>query len=582
MVHPDSVRFRSWWCLLRLRKQAGRLLCGHTHVPACLVLAVFLVVVIATELWRRGSLGNVAAVQCPDLYSIDSDDGTRHLIPTLTRLFVDHQEGITSPHPLLYSQRVAARAELGPIYWARLHERGEPACVLVVGDAALASQLFEHDGVALGRQYVVSKEDEDRYPGAFSGLKFAVGSRWRRQRDLITNKVLTAHAKYERGVAAAPSATACFSEALGAAAAGGSSSSRDMAHGHRLRDVHKLAQRCMAEFMISAVFGEKPFEARAGLVTRLVECETQECSPVEAERGPGSFACMHEVVRRETETRLALMGDGSLEERRARDRNHASLLSRLLLLTDNGALSTEEATSNAISFTAAGWETSTLTLLNTLWPLVAWTSFPRQSERFQRALAAAETTKTQPDGGGGGEGQLAAQLLAETLRWRPPVPWHAGNALQPIQAVSAGTNKNYYEIPAGTRLVVDVLSVNALPEDGFLVHWDPTGQLAGDEAGVGADGRTRRHHPSPPYQATEFAGGVGSRHCPGGKMARHGMERILEAVFADWEIRLPPQEEEARRLEAWVQAYNGNMMTDLCGVLGTELEVLVRRRGGSD
>eukprot|EP00747_Dinoflagellata_sp_TGD_P152224 gnl/TRDRNA2_/TRDRNA2_177281_c0_seq10.p1 gnl/TRDRNA2_/TRDRNA2_177281_c0~~gnl/TRDRNA2_/TRDRNA2_177281_c0_seq10.p1 ORF type:complete len:579 (+),score=71.72 gnl/TRDRNA2_/TRDRNA2_177281_c0_seq10:53-1789(+) len=515
--------------------------------------------------------------QCPALYAVDSNHSTqRYIVPTLQHRAVS------------LTERLAAKQELGPIFWAHNGDR----CELVLGDDKLASQLFEQDGIALHRKLKNrDKEILREWPGVQSGMKWKDGANWKRQREAIMAKVLTSDAKYARGEAAAPSAIECFSERLrGAAAAaavagqhcqGSSSGNSSASRWHRVREINKLAQKCMAEFIVSAVFGEHPFKARKTLAKDLAHCGAQECIGESGIVG-GIFGCMHDVVWRETETRLQrlktvkravdLSSSSTSDEKSSKvreDPNHASLLSRLLdLHTNDGVLSKKEVVGNALSFVAAGWQTSTETLINTLWPLVAWRSFPWQSpEGLQRRLAAASEK-----GGSEPVTPLAAQLLAETLRWRPPVSYHAGRSIQPIRA-EYGDRK--YDIPTGTRLTVDLQLLNAPPAEGFLARWDPTGQLAG--VGTSTSYRKWQHPRRTNYEATEFAGGVGARHCPGGKMARIGMARILEALFRDWEIQLScSPEEEAERFGAWLK------MSGRCDVRGTELEVIVRRRRRDD
>ena len=61
------------------------------------------------------------------------------------------------------------------------------------------------------------------------------------------------------------------------------------------------------------------------------------------------------------------------------DPNFNSLLSTMLRLTlspdRESGLTIDEVVSNAISFVGAGWETATLTLTNSLWPLLAVNNF---------------------------------------------------------------------------------------------------------------------------------------------------------------------------------------------------------------
>ena len=41
----------------------------------------------------------------------------------------------------MYAERAEARQELWPVFWAKLLERREPHCALVIGDATLGEWL---------------------------------------------------------------------------------------------------------------------------------------------------------------------------------------------------------------------------------------------------------------------------------------------------------------------------------------------------------------------------------------------------------------------------------------------------------
>jgi len=218
--------------------------------------ALLAVTLVSLLLWALEALelsGRRAAARgpCPELHAVGSD-GRRHRVPELLRLFPDHRRG-EPPHPALYAERAVARQELGPLFWAKLLERGEPPCALVVGDAALGERLFHNDGIALSRAAPLPYSME-RLKGAFDGMKFSVGEDWLRQRTALTTHVLDGHAKHARAVAAAPNASACLAARLrehqqqpqqqGVAAAP--------------VELSALLRQCMAEFMCSAVFGEAP------------------------------------------------------------------------------------------------------------------------------------------------------------------------------------------------------------------------------------------------------------------------------------------------------------------------------------
>ena len=97
----------------------------------------------------------------------------------------------------------------------------------------------------------------------------------------------------------------------------------------------------------------------------------------------------------------------------AADPDADSLLGRMLQrVGSSGGLLREEVVTNAISFLSAGWETSTLTMANTLWLLL--------QKEYHHAVHS--------------DSQLAARALDETLRWRPPIPWHGGTTVKPLVA----------------------------------------------------------------------------------------------------------------------------------------------------
>jgi hypothetical protein len=382
---------------------------GRAAAAAMLLgLGVLLYGLWALLLHRRG---------CPVLRGIDEQGRAAHTVPTLEQLFPDHRRGET-PHPALYAEREAARQQLGPMYWAVLREPGEPACALVVADATLGAQLFASDGVALGRQFLVSPLQQ--LTGAFDGLKFAVGESWVRQRGVITQTVLSSDAKLSRARAASPHASACLDRGLRRAKAGVGRG----AGGRARVQLVPIVRECLAEFMVTAVLGSSPWPGRAGLRAQLLQCEGSQCGGVGS--GGSTFTCLQAPVRREVQRRLqqhyASGGGAGAEE----DPDADSLVSAMLRQTRaaNGslpsaaALTVAEVSSNTISFLSAGWETSSLTLLNALWPLAAWGRLPR-AERWQARLAreaveAEAVTAPRP---------LAAHMLAETLHWRPPVPW---------------------------------------------------------------------------------------------------------------------------------------------------------------
>ena len=289
----------------------------------------------------------------------------------------------------------------------------------------------------------------------------------------------------------------------------------------------------------------------------LLACERSDCES----RHGGAFSCLHKPVLREVERRLA----SHYRDADTPDPNRRSLLSSMLRRTKEAvhnrdvvgvgkgeALRVAEVASNAISFVAAGWETSTLTMINTLWPLTAWEVFPG-SEEHQARVAAESAAARDGDSG------LAAKLLAETLRWRPPVPWHGGNAVEDLQVEAHGLS---YTVPKGSRLIVDIIAVNSLPSTGLVEGWDP--EATSDAASE---------------RVEEHAGGLGSRHCPGGKVARHGMVTILSALLREWTLTLSSSRssfnEEAgstaarqsSSFDGWLQAYSGAFKSDLCGVL---------------
>merc|ERR1719471_467070 len=104
---------------------------------------------------------------------------------------------------------------------------------------------------------------------------------------------------------------------------------------------------------------------------------------------------------------------------------------------------------NSISFLSAGWETSTLTLANAMWFLTSWSLFPK-SERLQHRLRQ-EAAEGRPE--------LFRGVVRETLRWRPPVPWHGGVV---ADGLDVSVNGSEYRIPKGTQVIVDILGANSI------------------------------------------------------------------------------------------------------------------------
>ena len=93
------------------------------------------------------------------------------------------------------------------------------------------------------------------------------------------------------------------------------------------------------------------------------------------------------------------------------------------------------------------------------------------------------------------------------------MPWHGGNVRTTLQGTAA--NGWTYTIPAGTRVIVDILSTHNASADGMLSNW--MGDLRDNNA----------NHP-------EHAAGLGARHCPGGKLARHGIALILSELLREY------------------------------------------------
>ena len=95
--------------------------------------------------------------------------------------------------------------------------------------------------------------------------------------------------------------------------------------------------------------------------------------------------------------------------------------------------------------------------------------------------------------------------LAETIRWRPPVPWHGGNTLRTLDPVQvAGLTVT---VPMGTRLIMDLISANNLPQEGLLAHWDPESLMAaggpGHEYGSGVGARAQARGRWLPWQVSD-------------------------------------------------------------------------------
>lgn len=220
------------------------------------------------------------------------------------------------------------------------------------------------------------------------------------------------------------------------------------------------------------------------------------------------------------------------------------MTSRMIQLTldagrheSQGYLNLDEVVGNTISFVSAGWETSSLTFVNTLWLLTAWTAFPK-SKVLQSHLRE-EAARGRTD--------IALKTISETLLWRPPIPWHGGNSMEELEAVFNGTR---YKIPADTRIVVDILGINNPPGHHLVGGWDPESKRKPVE-----------HH----------AGGAGSRHCPGGKIAIRGMSATLGQIMKEFQLKAV----DGSAVEDWLQSYTGEMHHDLCKMLfSAVLEVI--------
>jgi len=188
---------------------------------------------------------------------------------------------------------------------------------------------------------------------------------------------------------------------------------------------------------------------------------------------------------------------------------------------------------------AAGWETSTLTLINAMWFLSAWESFPH-SRQLQDRLGSSSATVRQ---------MLVNRVVSETLRWTPPIPWHSGLTARELQ-VDEGHQK--YLIPKGTSVIVDILGTHNASSSGPLgVGWDPE--------------HARQQH---------YAGGVGARHCPGGKMALLALEHVLGSLLAEFRFQVAhPQ-----IVETWFDGITGELGHDLCVIpWRAPLDVLVTK-----
>ena len=504
------------WAHLRRRRKPDRpKLFSRLRV---LVAAALLLIMIS---WRKSTAvphERTRRSSCPALRATTKADSS--LVRTLGSLWPDRRPELDA-HPAVYAARADARQQLGPLFWADVHD-GIDSCVLVIMDGTLAERLFADDGVALHRHFDMQTS---------KGLKFAVGADWKRQRSILTKHVLTDAGKMARADAAAPEAAACLVSKLRANTT------------TSIVDLMPPLRECLAVFFVTAVMGSRgwPKEDRSHMARRMVECEGTGCNGREGGPRESTFECLRRPMEREVDRRIGAYGAGSAA---AADPDADSLLGRMLQRVDGGGgLLREEVVTNAISFLSAGWETSTLTMVNTLWLLL--------QKEYHHAVHS--------------DSQLAARALDETLRWRPPIPWHGGTTVKPLVADAKvgpnGSSSSTYEIPKGTRMIVDIIGTHELPREGLfgprggVSRWDP-----------------RRNGDALPLHA----GGVGARHCPGGAMAKRGMAALLgELMRAFPKLALAASAAEVHR---WLQGYRAEVGSDICELLYRQ-SLPVRREG---
>ena len=453
-----------------------------------------------------------AIVGCPLLKS-HGRSGDRQ-IGTLAEAWPDRSWGIQSAYPAVYATRASARHKYGPLFWTVDHDLG--TCFLTIIDKQLAASVFERDGTELGRSIDVTP----RVPAAYKGVKFSTGADWSRQRAVLAQGVLTLQNKRALAEAATPSASRCMLHWLEQA----SRSSTSV-------DLLPMVRECIGRFFVHTVLGAH-FADHDKLVAKLLDCEQESCG-----QRHSMFDCLTASVRQESARRHAAA---------TADPDGESLLSRMLkFVGPDGtrigeflSLSLDEAASNAISFMAAGWETAVVTMLNALWAL----SSLSKGNQLQQKMRSQE--------GADAEG-LGLQIVSETLRWRPPVLWHAGNVVQDQMEISLEQpdgQTHTLSLPHGTRLLVDILGTNELSASGVEDGWDPENT---DE---------------------EHASGIGARHCPGGMLGRWGVAWMLADLLKRYQFRLvyPGSRDQ------WLRAFTGDFDHDLCALtFDTPLEVNV-------
>jgi hypothetical protein len=173
----------------------------------------------------------------------------------------------------------------------------------------------------------------------------------------------------------------------------------------------------------------------------------------------------------------------------------------------------------------------------------------------------------------------------------------------PCQAPPPGRLR--YTVPAGTRLILDILSTNRPSPHGLVDGWaleeDATSDATEHAGGVGAVGlsclvlacgalvradlgadrqRACRSGTAPVESWHGYAGCccllVAFTRCKLHRYgAQHGLVTVLGNLLRDWKLELA----DGGGFEKWLQAYSGNFHADLCNCLfGEDLEVEVSNR----
>ena len=489
---------------------------------------------------------------CPVLRAHQS----KRILPTAQRAWPELGE---KPHPAVYSVRQKSVAELGPLAWVAAehsiaaaqcthtdsggsctHVGPDSTCFLLrVANATLAKRLFASEGS------VGSPLRSLRAVNHLPGMKWVDGDAWRRQRRLLERHVLTDAIKRQRAEAVAPATASCLLTKLTHAVG-------DPAVASRV-DAAEAARGCMARMLVHAVMGTG-WDGVGELAVALVESERCSNCPHQEKHAEvrGECDAFNIAVRSEVNRRItkATAGDSARLGGACATDGGAALLDRMLSLTtecglradsDEGVLSVDEIVWNVVSFLSAGWETSTMTMFNTLWLVAAEGTTTRLAglQHQLREEAAA------------GVDDFAQRVVTETLRWRPPIPAHGAEVVGSDLVAHVGND--VYTLPVGSVVEFSVLAAHELPPVGSLLDgWDPWATTG----------------------VREHAGGLGARHCPGGKIARLGIAKVLGMLLANRSVSIA--EPRAHHVDKYLQSFRSALPSDLCDLCWRPLPLELR------